>query len=154
MLISCHMQSGVVIHALGPEPVVLNASPGNHHVRFIISLFLGLDFRDPPAVTRLTVYWLHIHLWNKWMVSSIFSGLDYHNLYVKITVRWNGNTLPHARRYCHTCTCAHLTLCHSLTLRTRCRIADLLGSGVSFPRSPSSNFVDSFTAGCTYRRRG
>ena len=44
------------------------------------SLRLALDFRDPPAVTRLTVHcWLHIpaqsdrlpgclkHLWNKWM---------------------------------------------------------------------------------------
>ncbi len=61
MVISCYMQSGVLIHALGPEPVVPNASPGNHHVRFKIFMFLGLALRVPPAVTRLTVYcWLHI----------------------------------------------------------------------------------------------
>jgi hypothetical protein len=61
MVISCYMQSGVLIHALGPEPVLLNASPRNHHIRFKISMSVELALRVPPAVTRLTVYcWLHI----------------------------------------------------------------------------------------------
>ena len=62
-------------------------------------LVVGLDFRDPLAVTWLTVQcWLHIpaqgdtdpgrleHLWNKWMHFLDFLELDYHNLDVKITV--------------------------------------------------------------------
>ena len=47
---------------------------------------------------------------------SIFSGLNYHILDVKITVRWNGNALPHATRHCHTYICAHLIFWHSITL--------------------------------------
>ena len=52
-----------------------------------IFMFIGLDFRDPPAVTRLTVYcWLHTpaqgdrdpgrleHLWNQWMHVLDFLG--------------------------------------------------------------------------------
>ena len=62
MVISCHMQSGVLIHALGPEPVVPNASPVNHHIRFKFFYVVGAcSASPPPAVTRLTVYcWLHI----------------------------------------------------------------------------------------------
>ena len=85
MVISCHMQSGFVIHALELEPVVPKSSPRNHHIRFKILLFLGLDFRDPPAVNEFTVYcWLHIpaqrkrdpdsskHFWTKWVISGDF----------------------------------------------------------------------------------
>ena len=85
MVTPCSMQSGVAVRALEPEPALPNASPGNHHVRFKISMFLGLALRVLPSVTRLTVYcWLHIPtqgdrdpdqsiiLWNKWMVSVEF----------------------------------------------------------------------------------
>ena len=43
-----------------------------------------------------------------------------HNSDVKITVRWNGNTLPHAKRHCKTYTCTHLTLWHGITLYWPC----------------------------------
>ena len=52
-------------------------------------------------------------------ISRIFSGLGYHNLDVKITVRWNGDAVPHANRHHHTYTCAHLTLCSRHTLKSR-----------------------------------
>ena len=80
MVVSCYIQSGVLIHALRPEPVVPNASPWNHHVRFKISIFLELALRVTTAESRLTVYcWMHIpaqgdmdpgrlaHFWNNWM---------------------------------------------------------------------------------------
>ena len=88
MVTPCHMQSGVAVHALGPEHSLPDASLENHEIRFEIFMFLGLALRVPPAVTRLTVYcWLHIpaqrvrdpgkleHLWNKWMVPVVFLGL-------------------------------------------------------------------------------
>ena len=40
MVISCHMQSGVLIHALAPEPVLPNASPINRHM--VRSTLLGV----------------------------------------------------------------------------------------------------------------
>ena len=52
---------------------------------------VGYALRVSPVVTRLKVY-------RRPQVD------------VKITVRWNGNTLPYAKRRCRTYTCAHLSL--------------------------------------------
>ena len=60
---SMHFTSNACSHTLTLEsashPSLLRRDAAS--IRFQISLFLWLDFRDPPAVTRLTVYcWLHI----------------------------------------------------------------------------------------------
>ena len=80
MGISYHLQSGVAVHTLRPDPHWFWAGLLNTMLLLDVFMLLGLDFRDPPAVTRLTVYcWLHIpaqgdrdpgrleHFWNKWM---------------------------------------------------------------------------------------
>ena len=85
-------------------------------------------------------------VWNIYSINGcifrIFSVLDYHNLDVKITVLWNGNTLPLAKRRCRTYTWAGA--CHGFHLGiTMLNFRFLWASGARFPRSPSSSLVDS-----------
>ena len=55
------MQSGVAVHTLGPEPVMMYPHLRNTIVRLRFLGVLGVDFQDSPTVTKLTVYcWLHI----------------------------------------------------------------------------------------------
>ena len=62
MVVSCHMQSGVTVHTFGPEPAMFYAHLLNAMSGLDMFVLLGLDFRDPQAVIRLTVHcWLHIY---------------------------------------------------------------------------------------------
>ena len=72
MVKSCCMQSSVLIYVLGPGPVVTSASPGNHHVKFKIFMFLDEVLLERLPVQRNRLEHNPIILWTKWMVSVDF----------------------------------------------------------------------------------
>ena len=66
--------------------------------------------------------------WINWWSPAIFSGVDCHNLHVKITVGYHGCILPHAKRCCRTYTWAGAWPCNGYTSWTPCpRLFFLLG---------------------------